>query len=105
ADGARCQLRGLRNVVPAGGRVGSGARRARVRAGDVTAAVARHRDGAGSRVSRGDRGGTPLMSGEAVVMLIIAIVLVWGGLATSIVALTRHPELPDHPEAPPPPQH
>ncbi len=45
------------------------------------------------------------MSGEAVVMLIIAIVLVWGGLATSIVALTRHPELPDHPEAPPPPQH
>jgi Putative methionine and alanine importer, small subunit len=40
------------------------------------------------------------MSGEAVVMLIIAIVLVWGGLLVSILALRRLPDDPDDPDEP-----
>ena len=39
------------------------------------------------------------MSAEAVVMLVLAIVIVWGGLAASIVALNRHPDRPDEPAA------
>jgi hypothetical protein len=35
------------------------------------------------------------MSGEAVVMMIVAIVVVWGGLAVGIVALRRHPDEPE----------
>ncbi|SEB38218.1 Putative methionine and alanine importer, small subunit [Paramicrobacterium humi] len=35
------------------------------------------------------------MSASAIVMMIIAIVTVWGGMAVSIVHLQRHPEDPD----------
>ncbi len=35
------------------------------------------------------------MSTGAIVMLVIAIVIVWGGLAASIYALRRHPQDPD----------
>lgn len=35
------------------------------------------------------------MSTSAVVMLIVAIVVVWGGLAASVVALSRRPDKPD----------
>lgn len=37
------------------------------------------------------------MSSEAIIMMIIAIVLVWGGLAAAIVTLSRHSEPPDEP--------
>ena len=39
------------------------------------------------------------MSGGAIIMLLLAIVIVWGGLVASIVALSRHPEQPDEPPA------
>jgi hypothetical protein len=39
------------------------------------------------------------MSSGAVVMLVLAILIVWGGLAASIVALRRHPDQPDEPAA------
>lgn len=42
------------------------------------------------------------MSTGATIMLIIAIVLVWGGLVASIIALNRHTEHPEHPEDVPP---
>ncbi|MGK2310528.1 methionine/alanine import family NSS transporter small subunit [Cutibacterium sp. V947] len=32
------------------------------------------------------------MSGSAIVMMIIAMLTVWGGLAASAVSLFRHPE-------------
>jgi hypothetical protein len=32
------------------------------------------------------------MSGGAIIMMIIAIVVVWGSLAVSIVLLRRHPD-------------
>ena len=35
------------------------------------------------------------MSSDAVIMLVLAILIVWGGLAASIVALSRHPDVPD----------
>ncbi|HEX6328889.1 MAG TPA: methionine/alanine import family NSS transporter small subunit [Jiangellaceae bacterium] len=35
------------------------------------------------------------MSTGAVIMLVLAILIVWGGLAASIVALSRHPDQPD----------
>lgn len=35
------------------------------------------------------------MSAPAIAMLIIAIVVVWGGLVAAIFALSRHPEEPD----------
>lgn len=38
------------------------------------------------------------MSTAAIVMLIVAIVLVWGGLALSLWNLKRHPEETDPPE-------
>lgn len=38
------------------------------------------------------------MSASAIVMLIVAIVIVWGGLATAIVLLSRHPEEREPPE-------
>ena len=35
------------------------------------------------------------MSTSAVVMLIVSIVLLWGGLAAALVHLWRHPEKPE----------
>lgn len=35
------------------------------------------------------------MSASAIVMMIIAIVTVWGGLAAAIVNIVRHPEAAD----------
>jgi hypothetical protein len=32
------------------------------------------------------------MSGSAIVMMIIAIGIVWGGLVIAIIQLTRHPD-------------
>lgn len=32
------------------------------------------------------------MSGEAVIMLVVAVSTVWGGLVAAIVNLVRHPE-------------
>ncbi len=36
------------------------------------------------------------MSTSAIVMLIVSIVLLWGGLAAAVVHLWRHPEEPGH---------
>ena len=33
------------------------------------------------------------MSGGALAMLVVAIVIVWGGLAMSVVTLMRHPDV------------
>lgn len=41
------------------------------------------------------------MSGTAVVMMIIAMVTVWGGLVAAIVNLARHPEIAETEPAPP----
>ncbi|MBM7086985.1 methionine/alanine import family NSS transporter small subunit [Streptomyces sp. NPDC012461] len=35
------------------------------------------------------------MSTSAIIMLIVAIVIVWGGLVGAIVHLRRHPERPE----------
>ncbi|TDQ55445.1 methionine/alanine import family NSS transporter small subunit [Actinorugispora endophytica] len=35
------------------------------------------------------------MSTSAVVMMIVSIVIVWGGLVAAIVQLRRHPERPE----------
>ena len=35
------------------------------------------------------------MSGEAIALLVVSLVVVWGGLAVSIVALARRPERTD----------
>ncbi|HEX6198033.1 MAG TPA: methionine/alanine import family NSS transporter small subunit [Jiangellaceae bacterium] len=35
------------------------------------------------------------MSGEAVIMMIVAIIVVWGGLVAGVVALHRHPDEPE----------
>ncbi|GAA2524104.1 MULTISPECIES: methionine/alanine import family NSS transporter small subunit [Streptomyces] len=40
------------------------------------------------------------MSTSAIIMLIVAIVIVWGGLVGAIVHLRRHPERPED-DAPP----
>lgn len=37
------------------------------------------------------------MSASAILMMIVAIAIVWGGLATAIVLLSRHPEQRDPP--------
>ncbi|WP_020017401.1 methionine/alanine import family NSS transporter small subunit [Promicromonospora sukumoe] len=37
------------------------------------------------------------MSGTAVTLLVVALVVVWGGLAVSIVALVRRPERTSYP--------
>ncbi|MFI6424884.1 methionine/alanine import family NSS transporter small subunit [Promicromonospora sp. NPDC050880] len=37
------------------------------------------------------------MSGAAIALLVVALVVVWGGLAVSIVALARRPERTDYP--------
>ncbi|MFP3714323.1 methionine/alanine import family NSS transporter small subunit [Puerhibacterium sp. TATVAM-FAB25] len=37
------------------------------------------------------------MSGAATVLLVLAMVVVWGGLALSIVAIARRPERADYP--------
>lgn len=42
------------------------------------------------------------MTGTAIVMMIIAMVTVWGGLIAAIVNLARHPEVAEtEPESPP----
>ncbi|WP_192626031.1 methionine/alanine import family NSS transporter small subunit [Microbacterium hydrocarbonoxydans] len=42
------------------------------------------------------------MTGTAIVMMIVAMVTVWGGLIAAIVNLARHPEVAEtEPEAPP----
>ncbi|MBC9726097.1 methionine/alanine import family NSS transporter small subunit [Streptomyces sp. TRM68367] len=38
------------------------------------------------------------MSGGAIAMMIIAILIVWGGLALSIIQLRRHPDPGPEPE-------
>jgi hypothetical protein len=37
------------------------------------------------------------MSSEAIALLVVSLVVVWGGLAVSIVALTRRPERTEYP--------
>lgn len=37
------------------------------------------------------------MSSEAIALLVVSLVVVWGGLAVSIVALARRPERTDWP--------
>ncbi|MDQ0646978.1 hypothetical protein QFZ53_001174 [Microbacterium natoriense] len=42
------------------------------------------------------------MTGTAIVMMIVAMVTVWGGLIAAIVNLARHPEVAEtEPESPP----
>lgn len=41
------------------------------------------------------------MSTTAIVMMIVAMVTVWGGLIAAIVNLARHPEAADAEPAPP----
>ncbi|WP_280416451.1 methionine/alanine import family NSS transporter small subunit [Nocardia carnea] len=40
------------------------------------------------------------MSTGAIIMLIISIVVVWGGLAGALLLIRRHPETPDDAENP-----
>ncbi|NGN65037.1 methionine/alanine import family NSS transporter small subunit [Streptomyces sp. A7024] len=35
------------------------------------------------------------MSGSAIVMLIVAIVIVWGGLVAALLKLRTHPDQPE----------
>lgn len=42
------------------------------------------------------------MSGEAVIMLIVAVIIVWGGLAASVIQLRRHPDKSVDPPTVPP---
>lgn len=37
------------------------------------------------------------MSGEAIALLVVSLVVVWGGLAVSIIALARRPERTEFP--------
>ncbi|MDR7383376.1 methionine/alanine import family NSS transporter small subunit [Promicromonospora iranensis] len=37
------------------------------------------------------------MTGEAIALLVVSLVVVWGGLAVSIIALVRRPERADFP--------
>lgn len=37
------------------------------------------------------------MESQALIMLIVAILMIWGGLALAIVNLVRHPEDPNSP--------
>ncbi len=41
------------------------------------------------------------MSAEATIMMIVAMVTVWGGLVAGIVNLARHPEVEDTEPMPP----
>jgi len=41
------------------------------------------------------------MTTTAIVMMIIAMVTVWGGLALAVVNLVRHPESAEEDQAPP----
>jgi hypothetical protein len=38
------------------------------------------------------------MSADAIALLVVSLVVVWGGLVVSIVALTRRPERTDWPQ-------
>ncbi|MGB3170895.1 MAG: methionine/alanine import family NSS transporter small subunit, partial [Rhodococcus sp. (in: high G+C Gram-positive bacteria)] len=46
----------------------------------------------GGRASRRDRFERQRMSTTAIVMMIISLVLVWGGLAVSLLHLRSHPD-------------
>ncbi|MCK1813113.1 MULTISPECIES: methionine/alanine import family NSS transporter small subunit [Streptomyces] len=35
------------------------------------------------------------MTGGAIIMMIIAMVIVWGGMIGAIIKLTRHPDTPE----------
>ncbi|RNL85234.1 methionine/alanine import family NSS transporter small subunit [Halostreptopolyspora alba] len=35
------------------------------------------------------------MSTSAIVMLVVSIIIIWGGLATAVLHLLRHPEEPE----------
>ncbi|MEX3610376.1 methionine/alanine import family NSS transporter small subunit [Rothia sp. LK2588] len=39
------------------------------------------------------------MTSAAILMLIVAIVTIWGGMVLAIVNLARHPEQPEEPGA------
>lgn len=41
------------------------------------------------------------MTGTAVIMMIIAMLTVWGGLGVAVINLARHPEVADDEPAPP----
>ncbi len=41
------------------------------------------------------------MTAAAIIMMIIAMVTVWGGLVAAVVNLARHPEAADSESAPP----
>lgn len=42
------------------------------------------------------------MTATAIIMMLIAVVTVWGGLIAAIINLARHPEVAEsEPEAPP----
>lgn len=41
------------------------------------------------------------MTAAAIIMMIIAMVTVWGGLVAAVVNLARHPEAADSEPAPP----
>ena len=42
------------------------------------------------------------MSAEAIALLVVSLVVVWGGLVVSIVALARRPERTEFPQDAPP---
>lgn len=37
------------------------------------------------------------MSAGAVVMMIVAVLIIWGGLVTAVIRLRRHPQEPEPP--------
>ena len=39
------------------------------------------------------------MTGSAIALLVVALVLVWGGLIVAIIFINRYPEVTDLPEA------
>ena len=41
------------------------------------------------------------MTTTAIIMMVIAIVTVWGGLVAAVINLARHPEAADNEPAPP----
>src|SRR5699024_6223844 len=98
------ELRGLLHRFLALGRMGCGHRCHRLRHHRLPLSLEEGRPDRPHRRPRprdedrryrpGQEGG-PLMSTSAVVMLIVSIVLLWGGLAAALVHLWRHPEEPE----------
>ena len=39
------------------------------------------------------------MSADAIIMMVVAMVVIWGGLALAIASLVRHGAVEDRPEA------